>query len=160
MTSKYIKHLIECHCTLKIFEKRTKPLYHKFPVFSIFKEDEENLEEKYVACNNCNVIHRVYDVCKSEIKWGNEGYTSLICTKDDVTFNLNNNNMEKIVELLTLNDVELSDWELVDYLIENNEEGQIILDKKEMDNNINYKVLYILKDGKIKVKNHLEQRYL
>tara|TARA_Y100000592_G_scaffold45577_1_gene72340 strand:- start:874 stop:1353 length:480 start_codon:yes stop_codon:yes gene_type:complete len=159
MTSKYIKHLIECHCTLKIFEKRTKPLYHKFPVFSVFDNDD-NLEEKYVACNNCNVIHRVYGVCKSEIKWGNEGYSSLVCTKEDVIFNLNNNNKEKVVELLTVNDLELADWELVDYLIENEEEGYIVLDKKELDNNINYKVLYIHKDGKIKVKNKLEQRYL
>ena len=70
----YTKHLIECQCTLKIFENKTKPLYHKFVVFSLL--EDENIEEKYVTCNNCDIVHRVYDICKSEIKWGKEGYKS------------------------------------------------------------------------------------
>ena len=31
---KGIKHLIECHCTLKIFERRRNQVYHKFTVYS------------------------------------------------------------------------------------------------------------------------------
>ena len=155
----YTKHLIECHCILKIFENKTKPLYHKFPVFSLIDENDV-IEEKYVMCNNCDIIHRVYDICKSEIKWGKEGYKSLVCTKEDIRFNLENNGNEKIVELLEINQVDISDWELIDYLIEDNLEGHIILGKKEMDDNVNYKVLYILKEGKIKIKNELDQRYV
>ena len=154
----YTKHLIECQCTLKIFENKTKPLYHKFVVFSLL--EDENIEEKYVTCNNCDIVHRVYDICKSEIKWGKEGYKSLICTKEDIKFNLVNNGKQNISDLLELNDVDISDWELVDYLIENNLEGHIILSRKEMDDNVNYKVLYLLKDGKIKIKNELDQRYV
>lgn len=154
----YTKHLIECQCILKIFETKTKPIYHKFPVFSLV--DNDVVEEKYVMCNNCNIIHRVYDICKSEIKWGSEGYKSLVCTKEDIKVNLINQNLKNISDLLTLNDIDVSEWEYVDYLIENNLEGQIVLDKKEIDDKINYKVLYIKKDGKTKIKNHLEQRYL
>tara|TARA_B100000212_G_scaffold112375_1_gene83711 strand:+ start:8564 stop:9040 length:477 start_codon:yes stop_codon:yes gene_type:complete len=155
----YTKHLVECHCILKIFENKTKPLYHKFPVFSLVDENDV-IEEKYVMCNNCDIIHRVHDICKSEIKWGKEGYKSLVYTKEDIKFNLENNGNEKIAELLEINQVDISDWELVDYLIENNLEGHVILDKKEMDDNVNYKVLYILKEGKIKIKNELDQRYV
>ena len=73
---------------------------------------------------------------------------------------MQNNGNEKIAELLEINQVDISDWELVDYLIENNLEGHVFLDKKEMDDNVNYKVLYILKEGKIKIKNELDQRYV
>jgi hypothetical protein len=154
----YIKHLIECQCILKIFENKTKPLYHKFVVFSFI--EKEDIEEKYVTCNNCDIVHRVYDICKSEIKWGKEGYKSLVCTKEDVAFNLKSNGKQNIADLLSINNIEVPDWELVDYLLEENLEGHIILDKKEIDNNINYKVLYFLKDGKIKIKNELDQRYV
>ena len=84
----------------------------------------------------------------------------MVCTKEDIRFNLVNNDKQNISDLLTLNDVEVSDWELVDYLLDNNLEGHIVLSKKEMDDNINYKVLYLLKNGKIKIKNELDQRYV
>jgi len=154
----YTKHILECQCILKIFENKTKPVYHKFPVFSILEEDI--VQEKYVMCNNCSIIHRVYDVCKSEIKWGQEGYKSLVCTKDDVRVNLINQGYQNIADLLDINNVDVSDWEYIDFLIENNLEGHVILDKKEIDDKINYKVIYIYEEGKTKIKNHLEQRYL
>jgi hypothetical protein len=127
-------------------------------VFSL--TDNETVKEKYVTCNNCDIVHRVYDICKSEIKWGKEGYKSLIYTKEDISFNLANNGKQNISDLLTINDVDIPDWELVDYLIEKNLEGHVVLSKKEIDNDVNYKILYLLKDGKIKIKNELEQRYL
>ena len=102
----YTKHLIECQCTLKIFENKTKPLYHKFVVFSLL--EDENIEEKYVTGNNCDIVHRVYDICKSEIKWGKEGYKSLVCTKEDIKFNLVNNGKQNISDSLELNDVDIS----------------------------------------------------
>ena len=85
MTSNYIKHLIECQCTLPIFKNKTKPVYHKIPVFSKLNE-EDNLEEKYVICDNCDIVHKVEEVFKSEIKWGVEGLESLVTTKEDIKF--------------------------------------------------------------------------
>ena len=82
----YVKHLIECQCTLSIFKNKTRPIYHKFPVFSKLVNDK--CEEKYVMCENCNIIHRVTEVLKSEIKWGNESLSALVTTKDDIKFNL------------------------------------------------------------------------
>ncbi len=43
--SSYIKHLIECQCMLNIFKNKTKPVYHKFKVFS---EIDDNDEESFV----------------------------------------------------------------------------------------------------------------
>ena len=157
MNDDYIKHLIDCHCTLSIYKNRTKPVYHKFPVFSIIEDDQ--IKEKYVLCNNCDIVHRVYETNKSEIKWGNESYNSLVTTKEDIKFNLESLGMERLVSILEINNVDISDWELIDYLIENNLQGKVVIDKKEIDNSINYKYLEI-KNGNFKIKNDIVQRYL
>lgn len=157
MSNEYVKHLIDCHCILSIYKNRTKPIYHKFPVFSIIEED--NVKEKYVLCNNCDIVHKITDVNFSEIKWGNDGLKSLVTTKEDIKFNLESLGMSRLVTILEVNNIDLSDWELVEYLIENNLEGKIIIDKKEIDNSINYKYIEI-KNGKYKIKNDIVQRYL
>jgi len=154
----YIKHLVECQCTLRLFKNRSKQIYHKFAVFSLLEEDD-SIKEKYVNCNNCDIVHRVYEVNKSEIKWGNEGLKSLVTTKDDIKFNLESNGFKNLVNILELNKLDISDWEYVDYLLENNIEGHLVMEKSEMDNNISFKVLHI-KNNKYKIKTELVQRYL
>tara|TARA_B100000902_G_C27088577_1_gene802623 strand:- start:262 stop:735 length:474 start_codon:yes stop_codon:yes gene_type:complete len=157
MSSDYIKHLIDCHCILSIYKNRTKPVYHKFVVFSELKEDI--VKEKYVLCNNCDIVHKVIDVNKSEIKWGNEGYRSLVTTIEDIKFNLESQGLDRLVTILEVNNIDLSDWEYIEYLLENNLEGKVVLDKKEIENSINYKYIEV-KNGKYKIKNDIVQRYL
>ena len=109
--------------------------------FSIFEED--SIKEKYVLCNNCDIVHKVFEINKSEIKWGNEGFKSLVTTKEDIKFNLENLGMERLVTILEVNNVDISDWELIDYLLENDLEGKVVIDKKEIEDSINYKYLEI-----------------
>ena len=52
-----LKHLIECHCTLKIFNG-DELINHKFPVYSKVKPDG-SIVSKLVKCNNCDAVHRV-----------------------------------------------------------------------------------------------------
>jgi len=157
--SEYVKHLIECQCVLSIFKNKTKPVYHKIPVFSQVDENGE-VKEKYVACNNCGIIHRVYEVFKSEVKWGQEDVKSLITSKDDIKFNLEAQGFEKIILLLEKSDLDISDWEMVEHLLENNTSGHIVLEKKESDNNVVLKVLNINEDNSFKLKKEILQRYL
>lgn len=152
----FIKHLIECQCTLKIYKNKSKPIFHKFQVFS--KLENEKIIEKYVMCNNCDILHKVTEIFKSEIQWGKENLKSLVNSKEDIKFNLISRNKKDIVDLLEINDIDISDWELVEYLIENNEEGRILLSKEEIENNIVYKLLYIEKDHH-KIKTEITQRY-
>lgn len=158
MTSNYIKHLIECQCTLPIFKNKTKPVYHKIPVFSKLNEDD-SIEEKYIICDNCDIVHKVEEVFKSEIKWGVEGLKSLVTTKEDIKFNLESLGHERLVLVLERNQLHVSDWELAEFLIENEESGNVILEKNESDNNIIISMLVIEK-GKFKIKKEIVQRYL
>lgn len=154
----YTRHLIECQCTLKIYENRTKPIFHKFAVFSLTEND--NIVEKFVECNNCSALHKVTDYCKSEIMWGKDGIIGMVNKIEDVKFNLDNSGNEKIVEILTVNKIEdISVWEFVEYLLENEEEGQVILEKNEIEDRIISKILYINKKG-FKIKNESFQRYV
>lgn len=155
---KHVKHLIECQCTLKIFENKTKPIYHKFPVFSLL-DDNEEVEEKYVLCDNCDIVHKVYDYCKSEILWGKEGFKSLVTSKEDIKFNLESQGKEKIIEILETNLNPISDWEYVEYLLENNEEGFVVLSKEDIKDNTVYKCLYIKGDN-FKIKKETSQRFI
>ena len=156
--SEYVKHLVECQCVLNLFKNKTKIIYHKFKVFSEIDENDE-IKEKYVICNNCDIVHRVYEVCKSEIKWGSENLKSLVTTKEDIKFNLVSNKKENIVLELEKNDIDLCEWEYIEYLIENCKEGKIILNKNEIDNNIVYNILYIKGDN-FSIKKEIQQRFL
>jgi len=84
--NKYEKHLIECQCTLSIFKNKNTLIYHKIPVVN-FYDDNEDLMEKYIICDNCGVVHRVYEIFKSEIKWGMENLKSLVNNKEDIIQN-------------------------------------------------------------------------
>lgn len=154
----YIRHLLECQCVLKIFEKETKPIYHKFPVFSIVENDK--VIPKYVKCNNCSAIHYTTEPSKSEIMWGKDNLSGLVAEIDDISSNLCMQGFENITNTLVTHKVlDVSLWELVEFLIEENIEGFVTLEKNEINDNIVLKNLYI-KEGKFKIKNESYQRYV
>ena len=81
-----IKHIVECHCVLPQYRKRKNPLFHKFIVFSVVDEGD-TVVAKHAQCNNCGVIHRVFDICKSEIVTGRDELGSLLSI-DDIKFTI------------------------------------------------------------------------
>jgi len=76
-----IKHLIECHCYLALFKKNEKIINHQFPVYS--KLDEfNNLVPKLVKCNNCEAVHHVSEIGRSELRPGKDQSTIILSKKD------------------------------------------------------------------------------
>ena len=156
--SDYIKHVIECQCTLQLFKNKTKPVYHKFKVCTFLNESDECIE-KYVICNNCDIVHKVSEVFKSEIMWGKENLKSLVLTKEDIKFNLISQGKENLANILEQFDVETCDWEVVDFLLSNNKSGNIVLEKNEIDDNIVYKLLEI-NNNNFRIKKEIDQRFV
>lgn len=154
----FTRHLLECHCILKLFQNKSKPLYHKFPVFSV-SDNNGNIENKYVKCNNCGVIHEVTDFCKSNIKWGNDTYEGLITTKDDIIFNFKQKEMFNVIEILEKYECDTSTWELVEHCLDNKIDYSIVLDKKDIQDNTVYNCLNI-SSGNVKIKKEISQRYV
>ena len=155
--SEYLMHLVECQCILQIFKNKTKPVYHKIPVFSLVNDDK--FQDSHVVCDNCGIVHHVNEVSKSEIKWGFENLESLVKTKEDVKFNLESQGFDRLIHVLEKEDLPVAKWEKVEYSLENKLEENIVLQKTDHDNNIVLKVLEI-KDGKFKIKKEILQRYL
>ena len=80
------KHLIECHCYLKIFSNEEKKVNHKFSVYSKFDNDGKVIP-KLQKCNNCDTLHYVYDICKSELRGGKDE-TSVTVDLEEMTLML------------------------------------------------------------------------
>ena len=78
---KGLKHLVECHCVLPQYRNKKDTSYHQFVVFSII-DNADSVIPKHAACNNCGVIHNIYDIGKSEIQAGQE--TGAVMQREDI----------------------------------------------------------------------------
>lgn len=121
------KHLIECHCVLPQYRKMENPIFHKFVVFSELDE-EGNVLPKMAQCNNCGAIHKVVDICISEIAPGKDEARSVL-TKNDVSRSL----PKQLVELLEEYQLEIADYEYAKFIIENQKWDSLIVLSKEAE---------------------------
>jgi hypothetical protein len=145
-----VKHLIDCHCVLALYKQKEKIINHKFPVYS--KVDNNGLIiPKLAKCNNCDTLHNVYDICKSEIKAGKD-QTNVVVTKDDLSLML----PDKLSNLLIKIDSDISVWEHVCDIIEEERWNEIVVIKRDIvDENHVVKILEILSEDKFKIKSEI-----
>jgi len=144
-----LKHLIECHCTLRIYEGSDNHLYHKFPVYSKFDKSGKIIE-KLVQCNNCGTIHKVYDVCKSDIlKSGKDDHNTGVDI-EDISFQLS----DKIVRVLEKYDCDVSTWEQVLDYVENEAWNQkVVISRELIEGKYHVKAMTLIDDSKIKIES-------
>lgn len=121
-----IKHLIECHCVLPLYKVNEKIIYHKFPVYSKIKSNGV-LEEKLVKCNNCDAVHFVKEICRSEIQPGKD-QSNITLSKEEIGYMLS----EKVINLLEKTNSDISTWEHVLDVIEEERWGENIVIKREI----------------------------
>tara|TARA_Y100000592_G_C5469465_1_gene318568 strand:- start:664 stop:1140 length:477 start_codon:yes stop_codon:yes gene_type:complete len=112
-----VRHLIQCHCFLPQYRKMPDPIPHKFVVFSILENDV--LQEKLAQCQNCGIIHKVTDVCKSEILTGNEENRALLSIRD-IKLGL----PKRVVEMLEAYNCDLPVWEHVSFIFSESKWGE------------------------------------
>jgi hypothetical protein len=148
MTTEGIKHLIQCHCVLPQYRSTNPQIFHKFVVFSLIEDDQ--IKEKIVQCNNCAVLHKVVDHCKSEIIFGKEESNS-IRTIEDIELGL----PERLAAYLKSQNVDIATWEQVEWVIESAEDVEIVIRRDEQGGRTNLKILTIKKDGNFKTRNEI-----
>ena len=145
------KHLIECRCILPQFRKSPTPVFHKFTVFSVISNDV--VEPKYVQCNNCNLVHKVYDLCKSEILPGRDELRNVV-TKEEVAFSL----PEDVRNLLETYDCDLPIWEHIAFVLEEEQwEQRVILTREKVEEETVGKSLVIKGPNKFKLENYINR---
>ena len=130
-----VKHSVKCHCVLPQFRKMSDPPFHEFVVFSIIDESDV-VEPKTVQCNNCGVVHKVIDVCKSEIVSGREDCSFI--TKQDLSFMI----PAQVKEVLDSYNCDLPTWEQCLFILqEASWKSFVILERKENDSGTEGKLL-------------------
>ena len=105
-----MKHIVECHCVLPQNRGKSVPIYHTFIVFSEI-DDSDTVVPKFVQCNNCGIVHKVTDICRSEIAVGKEELKT-ISTIDDIRVGL----PDDTCNLLDSYSCDLATWEHIDFI--------------------------------------------
>jgi hypothetical protein len=147
-----VKHLIECHCILPQFSGLEKQIYHKFVVFSII-DDDNKVAPTFVKCNNCDVVHKIYDIKRSEICLGDDRLQSLK-TVEDVKLSI----PDALVKALENYNAELPTWEQVEYILDNKKFDEIvILSQEQSDGSVRGKKLEILSETRFKITQFIHQ---
>jgi hypothetical protein len=143
-----VKHLIQCHCILPQFKESRDPVFHKFAVFSILDEDSDIVQPKFAQCNNCGIVHKVVDVCKSELTSKEESKTlpSII----DIRLSL----PKSLSEVLDSYQCDVSTWEHAEWIYLNKIwDSWIILTREEdEDGDLHGKRLIFLGDERFKIE--------
>ncbi len=141
-----VKHLIQCRCILPTMKNRSDPPLHKFIVFSV--EKDGTILKKMVTCNNCGIVHEVYEICKSRIVDGVEGTKSSI-TIEDVSLML----PDSVQQLLRSYERELPDYEHIKFMIDEERTGDFIMLSQEFnDGRRTGKVLKYKGKGKFEIE--------
>ena len=147
-----VKHLIQCHCVLPQYRKRPEPLFHKFTVFSLI-DDEDSVIPKFAQCNNCQAVHKIIDLCKSEIIPCVDE-SSAILSINDVRASI----PEKFCKVLDKHNCDLGTWEQLKFILEQKLwEEVIVLTRETLGDSTQLKILKIDSEGGYTLETHLRQ---
>lgn len=140
------KHIIKCRCILPQFRKHSNPIVHEFVVFS--KIDNDAFVESFVQCNNCGIIHRVTDFCKSEIIKTKESSRAL-STIDEISISL----PDDLSSVLKHSNADLATFQETAFIIEQKiYDKRILLEKEVVEDFVVGKYLTFLKNGRFKIE--------
>ena len=146
------KHLIQCHCVLPQYRNLDKPVFHKFVVFSRIDRDGLIIPAFHM-CNNCGVIHKVVDFCRSEVSHGIDDSLA-IASEDDMREFLK----DKICKILDDHKCDLATWEQISDIVANKEWGSnVIISRQSAMGSTQIKRIIINGDNSFKIETHLRQ---
>lgn len=152
--SKGIKHNIQCLCVLPQYRKSQDPPYHEFVVFSVL-DDSDTLEEKHAQCNNCGVIHKIVDICKSEIATNKAEL--ILLTKDDIKMML----PSPVVDTLHNYQCDLPTWEHALFIINEQKWDEfIVLERNTIEEGFEGKLLRFKEHNRYSIEPFIDRRAL
>ena len=143
------KHLIECHCVLPIYKKNTKDrIYHKFPVYSKLDKND-NLVPRLFKCNNCDTMHYVYDVCRSEIRGGKD-QSFITPTIEELSLML----PERLSKVLSSIETDMSNWEHIVDIFKEKRWGEEVVVRREIVGEVQHvKIIKIKSENNFVIEN-------
>lgn len=142
------RHLLKCRCVLPQYKGVVSPPTHHFIVFSVVNDDD-TVKSKFAQCNNCGIIHRVTDICTSEIMSGKEAMSSIVKV-EDIKLSLPPN----LTDILERNNCDLATWEQAQFILEEKQWGNfVILAQEEESGTKQGKYVRIMSETFFKVES-------
>jgi hypothetical protein len=121
-------------------------------VFSEINEDN-SAKVKFAQCNNCGIVHKVTDICKSTIVQNKESMPSMLSI-DDLKHSLGPN----VISVLENAGADLASWEAAQFITENKNWGDFIVLSSESEDNIKQiKYVRILGENLVKVETYTKE---
>jgi hypothetical protein len=155
MSLKGQKHLITCRCILQQFKSQNNPPFHKFVVFSVINTENDEVQVKLSQCNNCGIVHKVTDICKSEIL--SKDSISSLTTIDDIKVNL----PEKLLSVLDRYEIDLPSWEHINFIIENESWGECeVLSSDNIDDVVQGKYIVFYGKNLFKIEQYTKEEII
>ncbi len=150
MAKQGVKHLVKCVCVLPQLSKQADPPSHEFKVFSVLDDSgADGFEPSFVQCDNCGVVHKVVDVCASNILRGREEMSSVV-TIDDVKHSVPSN----FATVLEQNRADLPTWQQLAWILEEKKWGStVVLTSEYIDNTRQGKIMTVLGETIFKVSS-------
>ena len=146
------KHLIPCHCILPQYRNKNPPIFHKFVVFSVI-DSFGSIESKIVQCNNCNVLHKVIDICRSEILLGKDESIAILSIDD-----LRRQIPDSFASILEENKCDLPTWENLKFILDEEMWGEnLVLSRENLGDSTHFKIMNILSKNDFKIEVHLRK---
>lgn len=143
------RHLVQCQCVLPQYRKLKDPVFHKFTVFSVI--DNDVVEPKYVQCNNCGAVHKVYDICKSEIIPGKDELRS-VATMQEISISIPSD----LRQLLETYNCDITVWEHIKFSLQEQRWGdQVVITRESIGDEITGKVLTIAAKDRFTLENYI-----
>lgn len=144
--------MITCRCILQQFKSKKNPPLHGFVVFSVVGNDNL-VVQKYAQCNNCGIVHKIVDLCKSEIVSGKENMPSIVSV-DDIKCSL----PSSYCEVLEKNSADLATWENIQFLLEKKMWGSHVVLTSELNEDVRTgKILIVLGESLLKVDSFMRE---
>lgn len=120
------KHLIECHCYLKLYSDDEQKINHKFSVYSKFDE-EGKVVPRLQKCNNCDTLHYIHDICRSELRVGKDE-TMVTVDAEEMTLML----PERLSNIFIKNNCSIADIEHAIDIIEEERWGEHVVIRRDV----------------------------
>lgn len=142
-----VKHLVQCHCILPQYKNSNEPVFHKFVVFSVI-DDSDTVQPKFAQCNNCGVLHKVIDICRSELT-SREDAKSLP-NIEDIKFSISS----ELCRVLETYQCDLATWEQAEwiYLTKSWDQWIVLARDEDEDGDVHGKRLIFLDDGRFRIE--------
>ena len=148
-----VKHLIQCHCVLPQFRGADPPIFHRFIVFSVI-DDGDAVVEKVVKCPNCDALHRVTEVGRSEIVHGKDGSSAAVDI-EDIKCQL----PTSLSAVLDRHKVDESTYEQALFYVNTyNTSDPIVLTRERLDDgSVTVKSLWLRPDRSFRIESNIRQ---